>query len=81
MDDRGLDARDPQVWRRHMHLKMKDRVVDEQSKGIIREFMDKMVAEGRAEYDDNTDRYRMTGEDFPPPDMQGFLEEWARRDS
>jgi hypothetical protein len=81
MDGRGLDARDPQVWRRHMHPKMKVRVVDEQSKGIIREFMDKMVAERRAGYDADTDRYRMTGEDFPPPDMQGFLEEWARRDS
>lgn len=76
MDDKELDKRVDAVYEM-MHPKMRDRLFDRKMKAHVREFMDEMVRQGRAEHDPSTDRYRMNREDFPPPDLKAFLQKKA----
>ena len=80
VDEVKLNARAETIWK-GMPPKMRDRLADIWMKRCIREFMDKMVSEGRAEHDADTGSYRMIGEAFPPADMKDFIEEKLREES
>ncbi len=73
MGEKSLEDRIKDNWR-DAHPRFKKRLADAWFDKAFGEFMDKLVSEGRAEHDAETNAYRIADEEFPTWEFQNFVE-------